>query len=255
MHMFDKQLTALSAIVRNEDLQRYTGDAFLDLIKAVTFKDNEAGIKTVDDVRKLLFHIPTVLFWDKMKRYLYGTFKEYEDQVRLAAKFNSDNPNFTRFVKRQIHLINELDDDEKVDYFAQLTRSFLLTELEESLFFKLVKFLNICTPYELLFMKQIPYDYASENTAVISSLYQYGLFDQKTGDAGVVRYVLSDYAKSLKQNCLNFDDGIGSAQRLTSYAQIAPLDIAEPLSDSDIDKVFQDTTFMLNSGSATENID
>lgn len=70
--MFDKQLTALSAIVRDEDLQRYTGDTFLDLIKAVTFKGNEAGIKTVDDVRKLLFHIPTVLFWDKMKRYLYS---------------------------------------------------------------------------------------------------------------------------------------------------------------------------------------
>lgn len=236
-NMLDKQLTAFSALVHDEDLQNYAGDAFLNFIKAVTFNDVEAGVKTVADVQQILFHIPTVLFWDKMKRYLYGTFKDFGDQIKLAEKFHDDNPKYHQFVKRQIHLINELDDDEKIDYFAQLTRSFLITGLEESLFFKLTKFLNICTPYELAFLKNVEYNYSSTNNVVISSLYQYGLFVQKTDDNDSVRYALSDFAKALKQNCLNFDDGIGNVKRLLSYSQIAPLEIMEPITFQDIENL------------------
>ena len=231
--MLENQLATFTALVHDEDLQKYAGDAFIDFITAFYLDDAKAGIKTVDDVRKILFHIPTVLFWDKMKRYLYGTFKSYKDQLKMADKFHNDNSKYKQFVKRQIHLINELDDDEKVDYFAQLTRSFLITGLEESLFFKLTKFLNICTPYELEFLRTVGYDYSSPNNVVISSLYQYGLFVQNN-DGNDVKYVLSDFAKALKQNCLNFDDGIGNMQRLLSYNQIAPLDILEPLTISEI---------------------
>lgn len=253
--MLENQLTTFSALVHDEDLQKYAGDAFLDFIKAVAFCDVGSGIKTADDVRKILFHIPTVLFWDKMKRYLYGTFRSFEDQLKLAAKFHDDNPKYKQFVKRQIHLINELDDDEKVDYFAQLTRSFLITGLEESLFFKLTKYLNICTPYELAFLKSVGYNYSFQNNVVISSLYQYGLFVQKSNDEDDVKYVLSDFAKALKQNCLNFDDGVGSAPRLLSYSQIAPLDIMEPITFGDFERITQDKTLVLNGGSSTENID
>lgn len=252
--MLDKQLTTFSALVHNEDLQNYAGDAFLNFIKAVTFNDVGAGVKTLDDVRQILFHIPTVLFWDKMKRYLYGTFRDFRDQIKLAEKFHDDNPKYQKFVKRQIQLINELDDDEKIDYFAQLTRSFLITGLEESLFFKLTKFLNICTPYELAFLKSIDYNYSSTNNVVISSLYQYGLFVQKTDSNDNVRYVLSDFAKALKQNCLNFDDGVGGAKRLLSYSQIAPLEIMEPLTFQDLESITKDKTLILDGGSATENI-
>lgn len=253
--MLDKQLKVFSTLVHNEDLQKYAGDAFLNFIKAVTFNDVGAGVKTLDDVRKILVHIPTVLFWDKMKRYLYGTFRNFSDQIKLAEKFHDDNPKYQKFVKKQIQLINELDDDEKIDYFAQLTRSFLMTGLEEILFFKLTKFLNICTPYELAFLKSVDYNYSSTNNVIISSLYQYGLFVQKTDHKNNVRYALSDFAKSLKQNCLNFDDGIGGATRLVSYNQIAPLEIMEPMSLQDLEDIIQDQTIILDGGSASENIE
>lgn len=250
--MFNNQLTTFSSLIKNENLQNYAGDAFLNLIKAVAFSDFGAGVKTIDDVRKLLFHIPTLLFWDKMKRYLYGTFRNYEDQIKFAAKFNRDNLQYEKFVKRQIHLINELDDDEKIDYFAQLTRAFLMTELEESLFFKLVKYLNICTPYELAFLRSVSIGYSTENNAVISSLYQYGLFVQETTDSGDIKYILSDFAKALKQNCLNFNDGINGKTRLVSYDQISPLSIVEPLTVRTFDEFTNNTDFILNSGSSTE---
>ena len=114
---------------------------------------------------------------------------------------------------------------------------------------------NICTPYELAFLKSVGYNYSSQNNVVISSLYQYGLFVQKSDDEDVIKYVLSDFAKALKQNCLNFDDGVGSAPRLLSYSQIAPLDIMEPITFGDFERITQDKTLVLNGGSSTENID
>ena len=65
--MLKNQLIAFSAIIHDEDIQKYSGDAFIDFIKAVTFSDPLSGAKSIDDARKLLFHIPTVLFWDSMR--------------------------------------------------------------------------------------------------------------------------------------------------------------------------------------------
>ena len=118
---------------------------------------------------------------------------------RMAQKFNDDNKDYAAFVKRQIHLIDALDDDRKVDYFAALTRSFLITGLDKELYFKLCKFLSICTPEELLFMEQCSYDFKSGNTAMISSLFQYGLFTSGSdNETGGTYYLLSDFAKTLK---------------------------------------------------------
>lgn len=77
-----------------------------------------------------------------MQRYMFATFRDYAEQVKMAGKFSEDNKDYERFVKRQIHLINEIDDDKKVDYFAQLTSCYLLTEMDNALYYKLAKFLN-----------------------------------------------------------------------------------------------------------------
>ena len=46
-----------------------------------------------------------------MQRYMFGAFRDYAEQVKMAGKFSEDNKDYERFVKRQIHLINEIDDD------------------------------------------------------------------------------------------------------------------------------------------------
>lgn len=50
----------------------------------------------------------------KMQRHMFGTFRDYVEQVKMAGKFSEDNKDCERFVKRQIHLINEIDDDKKL---------------------------------------------------------------------------------------------------------------------------------------------
>ena len=40
--------------------------------------------------------------------------------INYERKYNAyDNGDYAKFVKKQIHLINEINDDKKVDYFAQ----------------------------------------------------------------------------------------------------------------------------------------
>ena len=138
--MFDSQVKALTAILKDKDIKEYAGDAFWNIIKAVVLGDIGALVDAATDVKDILFHTPTVLFWDKMRRYLFGTYEDYEDQIKMSMKFSEDNSEYEAFVKRQIHLINEMNDDRKIDYFAMLTRCFLLTDMESALFYKLARF-------------------------------------------------------------------------------------------------------------------
>lgn len=246
--MLENQITTLTTILKDKDIREYAGDSFWSIIKAVSLADVGALGDATKDIKDLLFHAPTVLFWDKMQRYMFGTFRDFSEQVQMAGKFNHHNRKYEEFVKRQIHLINEINDDKKVDYFAQLTRCYLLTEMETSLYYKLARFLTMCTPEELDYISSFDYNEATSLTAMVSSLYQYGLFDQKETPNGGVDYVLSGFGKALKHNSLNFDEGKAGCERIVSYSQIKPLSIAEPITFEDLDSVFNQNDVIFGGG-------
>ena len=248
--MIEKQIAALTTILKDRDIHEYAGDAFLNIVKAVSLGDVGALLDSSVDIKNLLFHTPTILFWDKMQRYMFGTFRDYTEQVKMAGKFNEDNKDYEKFVKRQIYLINEINDDKKVDYFAQLTRCYLLTEMENALYYKLAKFLVMCTPEELDYIASFGYEETTNLTVMVSSLYQYGLFEQQEKQHGGVDYLLSRFAKALKYNSLNFNEGISGRNRIVSYSQIAPLSISEPMTWEDIDNVFSGNKIIINGNEA-----
>ena len=248
--MIEKQIAALKTILKDRDIHEYAGDAFLNIVKAVSLGDVGALLDSSVDIKNLLFHTPTILFWDKMQRYMFGTFRDYTEQVKMAGKFNEDNKDYEKFVKKQIYLINEINDDKKVDYFAQLTRCYLLTEMKNALYYKLAKFLVMCTPEELDYIASFDYEETTNLTAMVSSLYQYGLFEQKEKQNGGVDYVLSGFAKALKYNSLNFNEGTSERNRIVSYSQIDPLSISEPMTWEDIDNVFSKNEIVINGSGA-----
>lgn len=233
--MFTNQLSNLCKIIKYEDLQRYTGTAFLHLIQAVITKDPSTGIEFIKDASLIYSYLPNVFFWEKMKQFLLDTFHNYDEQCKLAEKFSCDEE-YEAYMKRLIKLLDELDTEYKVSYFSNLTRACLCDNLSLPLYFKLAKFLSNCTQEELDFIKNF-YTFAeSKNTAMISSLYQYGLFVQKeTADDsdGGTTYILSDFGKALKQNALNYTDGLCATERILSYGDVKPLPILEPASAND----------------------
>ena len=244
--MFENQIATLTTILKYKDIHNYMGDTFWNIIKAVSLGDIGALLDSSIDIKNMLFHAPSVLFWDKMQRYMFGTFRNYAEQVKMAGKFNEENMDYEKFVKRQIHLINEINDDKKVDYFAQLTRCYLLTEMENALYYKLARFLIMCTPEELDYIASFDYEETTNLTAMVSSLYQYGLFEQQERKNGGVDYVLSGFAKALKNNSLNFNEGISGRDRIVSYSQISPLSISEPMTWEDLDDVFSENEIVID---------
>ena len=89
--MLENQIHTLATIIKNKDIQGYLKHSIWDLMQAVFFHDPAAAAQAGYDVKQLIFHTPTVIFWDKMERFLRGTFYSYEDQIKLAEKFNEDN--------------------------------------------------------------------------------------------------------------------------------------------------------------------
>lgn len=249
--MLEKQINALTIILKNEDIHKYTGEAFMNIIKAVILGDPNALIDAGKDIKEIISNMPIILFWDKMSKYMYGTFRNYEEQLMLAEKFNRRNKDYNDFVKRQIHLINEINDDKKVDYFAQLTRCYLLYEMEDALFYKLARFITLCTPEELEYIASFDYQATTVLTAKVSSLYQYGLFEQKKKVDEKVCYVLSGFAKALKSDSLNFGDETNRETPILTYDEIAPLSIPEPMNGEDLESIFNNNEFIINGGGAS----
>ena len=233
--MLENQVNALVTILKDKDIQDYAGGAFWNLINAVLFKDKEAGVYGIANVKELIFNMPTALFWDKMERYLFGTFKCYNEQIKMAEKFNSDSAKYPEFVKKQIYLIDKIDDDLKIDYFADLTRCFLLTEMNADLYYKLANFINICTVEELNYVKNFEYEKKTKIDVMIAALYQYGLFEQDNQNE--TRYGLSSFGMALKKDCLNFNDEIEGKDCVLSYEQMKPLNIAEAITPKEIDGI------------------
>lgn len=250
--MNDTQLIKIADVLMNEEIKNLETDSFRNLIKMVVFSDSEAGVELVNDVRELVFQMPTVLFWNKVKRCFMGTYFSGDKRIRLAAKFNKDNKDYVKFVKRQILLINELDEDEKIDYFSKLTRCFFIQGMEEALYFRLAKFLVQCTSYELKFMEDLDLNAENDNTAMVSILHQYGLFEQKEYPSiGGAYYTLSSFGVALKECCLNFDERAVREEYL-SYAAMEPLAIPKPAQAKDIEKLFENTNFVLDGGNASD---
>ena len=241
---------ALSHFLRNRDLQKTAEEDLTDLIITTLSGDpistGVAGKKVIDDIRNL----PGYILWDKINRYLRGSFRSFEDQIKLASRFDKDSKDYARFVKKMILLIDQVEDDEKIDFYANLTRAFFMGLVDSDVFFKLTKFLLLLTFDELIFIRDCPEDFRSTLTVMISSLYQFGLFDQIQVDGNETRYVLSSFALSLKRNCLNIEEGVNGKERLGNYSELQPLKINEAATDADFDRMFSES-FHFDEGKLT----
>lgn len=141
-------LEKIAVFLKSRDLKEFRGDLFGNIFKSVVLKDVEAAGDIAVDTKQFIYQMPNILFWDKMERFIYGVYHNYEEQVKMAQRFSDEK--YVEFTKRQMQLVNSINDDKKIDYFANLTRAFLFECIDMGLYFKLSEILSRCTREELL---------------------------------------------------------------------------------------------------------
>lgn len=143
----------LITVLKNENLKEYAQKEAADLGKLIFQKDIEAGTELGKNTVRLIFSIPDLIFLDKLKRFLCGTYEDFGEQVKMSSKFTRDNSEYVEFVKKQIYILNEMENDEKIDFYANLTRACLLEQIDIPLYFKLANILRQCTTEELFYLR------------------------------------------------------------------------------------------------------
>ncbi len=227
------QFDCVADIITRKDLLAILQDGVEGILKMVVFKDSSSIVDVSKDVAGLLVLAPTAMFWSKMIRFLNGAFLSYEDQVRFASKFHKDNKQYKDFVKKQLFVISVLESDKKTDYFASLTRCFLMTDMDCPLYFRLAKILQNLTSDELEFLKNIDYSEHLNNTAIVSMLRLQGLINQKTENDNTY-YVLSQFGMLIKKCSVNYETEDQFGIKQLKYDQIAGLPQMEPMTTKDI---------------------
>lgn len=80
----------------------------------------------------------------------------------------------------------------------------------------------MCTPQELEYLKGINASDTFKNSPMVFALCQYGLFVKY--DMMSELYILTDFARALKENSLNFNEGVGLRKRITCYDDMKVVD-------------------------------
>ena len=178
--MLEKITSGLTTIINDYDVREISKKSVLDFANMVVNNDTISLVQSIDDTRNLLWQIPNAIFWDKMYRFMIGTYSDYECQVKMCEKFQVDNKKAKEFIKKQIQIIEKLDFDCKVIWFSNLTRAFLLEFINEQEYFKLSFALRMISAEDIEYIKSlVDLEDVSENS-VLNLFYQHSLVNKHT---------------------------------------------------------------------------
>lgn len=236
MNSNDKICENFISVLNNKNIQDYGEEGIWNLIQAVFSGDVFSGITAGKNIKELVFHIPTAIFWGKMQRFLLGTYRNFKEQVEMAKRFNSDNKKYKEYVYMMIETVDKIDSMEKIDFFSNLVRNFLLEIIDSDLFYKLRQILLTCTQSELLFVKNNDPNKRFEYNMMIFSLKSIGLTEQVNTENDTF-YKFTDLARVLKTYALCGDD---VSKPAITYSELSAPEDWEPMKFKDIDNMFND---------------
>ena len=178
--MLENVTNGIVAIINDCDIREIGKMSVLDFANFVVNKDPVSLVETIDDTRKFLWQIPNAIFWDKMYRFMIGTYSDYECQVKMCEKFQVDNKKAKEFIKKQIQIIEKLDFDCKVIWFSNLTRAFLLEFINEQEYFKLSFALRMISAEDIEYIKSLVDVKDVNENSVLNLFYQHSLVKKHT---------------------------------------------------------------------------
>lgn len=204
---------------------------------------SEKGVSMLKKGKKVfdfISDIPSHFFFAKFKYYLMCIYNNqddkfnYNEKINMASVFSEDNKCYQHFVQHTICMIDSLETNDKIKYYATLSRYLVMGLIDYPIFLYLAQIIKNSTSFELNFIKEKQVDYKSENNFIISSLIIRGLMQLNSERTGI--YEFTNIAIKLKQYCLS--DDIPISEKVT-YNNVEPISQLEPMSDSDGEKIIE----------------
>ena len=106
-NMLERVTNGVTSLIENNKIKDLIGKTTFDLVRIIFSKDPSSYIDFFSDTSKLLWQLPNAIFWDKMYRFLIGTYSDYEYQIKMCQKFQEDTKHYKEFVKKQIQIIDK----------------------------------------------------------------------------------------------------------------------------------------------------
>ena len=211
--MIERITNGIVAIVKDDDIKNLSKKSLLDFVNIVLNKDSFASslasVELATDIKNLLWQIPNAIFWDKMYRFIKGTYSDYEYQIKMCEKFHTNNEQFKQFVKKQIQIIEKIDFDDKVNWFSNLTRAFLLELIDEHEYFNFSFALRMISTENLTYLKKIITMNDVKENSILSLFYQHSLvnkFTPTTYGSSTSEYNISDAGIKLLKYGIDVDN-------------------------------------------------
>lgn len=195
--MIKELVDNLVAILKSKETKKFAHQSTENIAKMCLKKDGVSGGKQVVNTVQYVGGIRDILFWDKMRVWLENTYSSPEMETEISSKFTEDEAKYKKYTKRQIEYIAQTDEEEKIIYYSNLTRAWLIGLYDTAVYFKLAYLLKVFTLEELEYLKEnFTENEIDEVNFYIREFSLYGLIDVlENTNLGNSVYRYSDLSK------------------------------------------------------------
>ena len=173
--MINEFISNVAGVIKDKDIQKLAVEGAENLFLGLVAKDITAIPTVAKNTKEIILSVPNIIFADKMYRFLTKAFSDYEMQIKFAARFNRDDPKYYDTVKKIVQIVDKIDFDEKIEWFANLTRAVCLECIDIDKYIKLSTAVSMLTVEDL---KALKYYYGRTDeieNPTLSNYYSYGL--------------------------------------------------------------------------------
>ncbi len=224
----------VNEVISNDDIKELANDTLDNFVSTFCGDEFVSKINKFKQVAKVTLDMRSYFFLAKLKCYLKSIYTKkdgkytFEHKINMASIFCEDEKNYHHYIQHTISFIDQLETNDKIEYYGVLTRYLLLELMDYGVFLRLSQILKSCTSYELSFIKEQPLNYICKNDFMTSSLIIQGLMQRKEDRSH--DYEFTDLAKKMKMYCLSSEIPISET---IDYNAIKPIPQLEPMSDAE----------------------
>ncbi|NMF04583.1 hypothetical protein ACUH7Y_09690 [Clostridium beijerinckii] len=198
----------LSNAIKSDNLAKKIEEDFIGLILNI-IEECSSSYKITKEISNFVFQIPNQIYFNKMKKLLQGSYCKIDtkQRVKFAEKFSDDG--YDKYVRRQLELIDSMNDENKIQYIANLTRACVLGFIDVNVYFKLSYIINQATVEELIYLGENINNAIKNNNAYIFAFQQIGLVKEGLiagASQNTSKYFYTEFAIAIDRFAIKFDE-------------------------------------------------